>query len=183
MKIIKTIEELNSMKMNGGGVIPFTRREKEYLFLMGRESLEIKWEESGTWCDFGGSYQEGESNLDGIVREFYEESHGLFGSKEELRSYFEKVFGDLLVLYSERYDGVIIFLPINYNIDLPRYFKNSVNITKDILSRKGAIKTAREKGYFEKDAIRYFSLEEIREERDIFRSTIKDILDYLLNEF
>ena len=183
MEIIKTLEELNSKKVNGGGVIPYTKNENEYLFLFGRESIERKWEDSGKWGDFGGKFNDDETNLDGIIREFYEESHGFFGNKEYLNKYFTKNISNLLILFSKEYDGIIIFLPINYNPDLPNFFKNSIFITKDILVRKGAIKMAQNRGFFEKDDVSFFSIKEIIEKQKKFRKNINEILKYLIEHW
>ena len=182
MEVITTLEDLNSLKVNGGGIIPFCKNENEYLFLFGRECLDKKWEESGKWGEFGGKFNEGESNLDGIIREFYEESHGLFGNKEELKKYLEKNIKNLLILFCKHYDGLVIFLPINFNVDLPKYFKNAIFITKEILGRKGAIKTAQSKGYFEKDEVSFFSIKELNK-KEIFRKNLKEINKYLIEKF
>jgi ADP-ribose pyrophosphatase YjhB (NUDIX family) len=62
-----------------GGIIPYYRKDGSYHVLLGREVSD------GTWSPFGGSINHGETLVDGIVREAYEETMGFLGDIPHLR--------------------------------------------------------------------------------------------------
>ena len=72
------------------GILPFSRiiknNKQMIYFLFSRETMDDKKsKDRGYWSEFGGSRDKGETHLDTAIREGYEESNGIFGSKRKLK--------------------------------------------------------------------------------------------------
>jgi 8-oxo-dGTP pyrophosphatase MutT (NUDIX family) len=63
----------------GGGILPVALHQGQLYFLFGEEYDEHKW------IDFGGGAKPGETLLQNVVREAYEELDGFLGSPSELK--------------------------------------------------------------------------------------------------
>ena len=71
----------------GAGVIPVAYDETgEMRVLLGRERYMPQWKGSCRWSGFEGARKEGESMIDTAAREFFEESMGVPGPKEMLKT-------------------------------------------------------------------------------------------------
>ena len=71
--IFATGSFLRTVRQKRCGIIPYTVHDGSVFFLFARDR------ESGDVCDFGGSVARGETTLAGGMREFEEESLGIFG--------------------------------------------------------------------------------------------------------
>lgn len=70
--------------IKAAGVLPYTKdKYGKIWFLLGREKPNINWgNDSGSWSEFGGSMNSGETPEEGASREFFEETMGtVFGNK------------------------------------------------------------------------------------------------------
>ena len=94
------IQFLITHKQSRAGVIPFTIYNDEMYFLLAcdRRSRDL--------CDFGGGCKMGESLLTTAIREFQEESNGIFE-----QHYSPQVFGESVPVIGK--NMTIIFLPID----------------------------------------------------------------------
>lgn len=94
----------NIQKQKRSGAIVYTLYKNQIYFLAGVDTS------SGNITDFGGGIKlKAETPLTGGLREFSEESCGIFGSIDE------KDVSDHLVIYTN--DLMIIFIHITFNID------------------------------------------------------------------
>jgi len=181
---IKTIDELNGLEITDGGIIPFAFNEGEIHFLLGREAKDIKSEDRALWSDFGGKIRKNkENNFEGLTREFWEESNGLLCSMEGIRKYIMDNFEKLLIVHSKDYNGVIVFIPIEYDKKLENIFKTNTVFYKHLLDTKKEIQKARKRGLLEKDMIQWHTLAEISKTKKKFRKRILEIMDYILIAF
>ena len=178
IKQLHSIKEINSLNINGSGIIPFSYYDNEIYFLFGRESKDIRWAEKGLWGDFGGTIDiKEENNFDGMIREFYEETNGIFGEKEDIKKYLIENIEKLLFIKSDIYNGVILFLPVKYDKNLPIYFKKNYLFCKKILKEKKNIENVRKEGYLEKDMIAWFTIQDIKKNTKKFRKCNKEIIN------
>ena len=160
--IVKNLEELNTLVIKNGGVIPFSYHNGEFYFLFGREARDSRTDDRSLWGDFGGKIKnEKENNLEGIVREFWEGSNGLFGT----------------------YEGIVIFLPMEYDKKYERIFHTGNVLYKHVLDTKKEIQKARSRGLLEKDLIQWYTISEILKLKKKFRKCNSEIIDYMKDTF
>ena len=69
-------------KLYSAGILPYTIRNNEIYYLLGRD-----WRDEG-WSDFGGKAEEGDENdiATTAIREFYEETLGVVKYKNEMNA-------------------------------------------------------------------------------------------------
>ena len=184
LKRIETIDELNAMNINGAGAIPFSFHENDFYFLFGRETKDIKWSDRGLYGSFGGTIKkEKEKNIDGLIREFWEETNGFFGEYELIEKYIKDNFSKMLAVQSDVYRGVILFLPVKYESSLSNYFSFSYNFTKKILNNKKEIENIRNKGFLEKDKASWMKIDDIQKNIKKFRKCEKEVADFIIEHF
>jgi hypothetical protein len=155
MEII-SIKDLDNKKVIGGGVIVYSRIEKEIHLLLGREAGQVPWPEMFLYSEFGGRI-ENENTLDGIIREFYEETQGFFGDFYELKERIEKE--DRKLVYLEWNSSIYLFYEIEYCKNIEKYYRNNYLYYEKMVNDSNKMMHFYEKGYFEKDSIKYFSLD------------------------
>lgn len=92
-------------------VIPYSMKDNELYFLLGRDN------KTREICDFGGGIKKGETIISGAIRELYQESKDILGSKYKNESIFLKS----PALHEEKNMSMIL-LPIeSYWIDKAGY--------------------------------------------------------------
>ena len=161
--------------MGGGGVIPVALHDGQLYFLFGQENDVIRDASKGQdWGDFGGSAKPGESEMDTCVREGAEDLNGFFGNKHDFRALLLK--NQLLKL---TYDTRVTYLMrVDYDERLPLYFNNNYRFLKENQALR-AIAAHPENGYFEKSHVRWFTLEDLKRERGVFREYFRNFLDMI----
>jgi hypothetical protein len=161
--------------MGGGGVIPVALHGGQLHFLFGQENDVIHdASKNQDWGDFGGSAKPGESEMDTCVREGAEELNGFFGNKHDFRALLLK--NQVLKLtYDTR---VTHLMRVDYDERLPFYFNNNYRFIKET-SNLRAIAAHPENGYFEKSHVRWFTLEDLKRERGVFREYFRNFLDMI----
>lgn len=151
--------------VRGAGIQPIAVHPttKEVYLLVGQEQdFGDGWYDSGKYAGFGGKIEKGESIAECAVREGYEESMGVLGTKKDLKKLIHK---DRLFVHDGYYMYIIV---VPYDVNLPTIFNNvydyinkCVKITGEKYS-KGTKKTEQcPHGYFEKRAIKWVSLREL----------------------
>jgi len=162
------------MATNGGGIIPFSIYNGRIFLLLGREDCyDRTWSECGKYSDFGGSRDDEEENLEAIAREAYEESFGLLGPYESLLELIQKEeFSYKIVLGRSEF----FFIHIPYVFFIDKIFHNMLRcsyIMVETLGLKDKLKYDDElvkgesdkylmhHGFYEKDKIKYFALEQV----------------------
>ena len=112
--------------------------------------------------------------MDTCVREGAEELNGFFGNKHDFRALLRK--NQLLKL---TYDTRVTYLMrVDYDERLPFYFNNNYRFIKET-SNLRAIAAHPENGYFEKSHVRWFTLEDLKRERSVFREYFRNFLDMI----
>lgn len=137
----------------GAGIVPFARRHGKVYIVLGRESNDIPFPDSGKWSDFGGGSHAAETEEECAAREGFEETMGLFGSKQEL---MEKITNCQATIRHFKYVSFII--EVDYDESLPKQFSTIYQYTKDHNPQL----IQQSNGLFEKDMIAWFPLEDFR---------------------
>jgi hypothetical protein len=159
----------------GAGVLPTTIFQNNIYFLFGKEN---QFEESAKgFSDFGGGTDNNESYLTTAVREAGEELTGFLGSKKEVKTMLTK-YGNIKIDYkSGNYATYRTHIfPIKYDEKLPFYYNNNQRFIQKHLDPKIIKKTR----IFEKEEIKWISLEDLPKMRGIFRPFYRNIIDEIL---
>jgi hypothetical protein len=158
--------------MVGSGVIPVALHKNKVYYLFGKEG-SMERDKNCHWGDFGGSAKTGEDLLDTTTREGAEELNGFFGSKHDFEKYILKNKVDEIA-YDKRYTYLV---RADYDEKLPYYFNNNYKFICEYL--KGHVEHPTN-GLFEKSEIRWFTIDELKRERHIFRDYFRNIIDIII---
>jgi hypothetical protein len=158
--------------MVGSGVIPVALHKNKVYYLFGKEG-SMERDKNCHWGDFGGGSKTGEDLLDTTTREGAEELNGFFGSKHDFQKYILKNKVDE-VAYDKRYTYLV---RADYDEKLPFYFNNNYKFICEYL--KGHVQHPTN-GLFEKSEIRWFTIDELKRERHIFRDYFRNIIDIII---
>ena len=161
----------------GGSILPTCLIDNKLYFLFGKEK---DTDESPGWADFGGGTEKGETLLNTAIREGSEELTGFLGSKEEVKKMLTKN-GYLPLDYHSIYKNrksiyrAHLFL-FHYDPLLPFYYNNNHAFLENKLNKK----ILEESKIFEKVQIKWFSMDEVKQNIPIFRSFYQNIVKMLL---
>ena len=158
--------------MVGSGVILVALNKGKVYYLFGKEGSMEK-DKKCHWGDFGGGRKPGEDLLDTTTREGAEELNGFFGSKVDFEKYILKNKIDEIA-YDKRYTYLV---KAEYDERLPYYFSNNYKFICEYL--KGHVDHP-SNGLFEKSEVRWFTVEDLKRERNIFRDYFRNIIDILV---
>jgi hypothetical protein len=158
----------------GGSILPATIHNGQIYFLFGKER-DI--DENPGWSDFGGGTDKGETFIQTAIREGGEELTGFLGNDSDIRKMLHK-YGTYTIDYkSEGYDTYRCHIfPMEYDHLLPHYYNNN----QQFLQKRLDPKIIRDTKIFEKTQIKWFSFNDMKQQRKIFRSFYKNIVDLLL---
>jgi len=154
--------------MVAASILPVSIYRGQLYFLFGKENL---MEDSAKgFSDFGGRVEKGETILETAYREGSEELCGFLGDAISLRNLIEKNGGYLKHSHNDYH---IHIFPIKYDENLPIYYTNNHHfvwnrINKTILN---------DSKIFEKQEIRWFSVNELVSRRNEFREFYREIVD------
>ena len=158
----------------GGGALPiaYNKKNKKVYLLFGKENEYLNKDSPG-WSDFGGGEKPGESALDTALREGCEELNGFFGCEGDIK----RLIKENLVtrLNHERYTTFLF--EIDYDENLPVYFNNNYKFLKSHVNNLVRHTT---NGLFEKSNIKWMTFDDLRKERDTFRSYYRNVVDVIL---
>ena len=154
----------------GGGILPVALHKGKLYFLFSREYIKSK-EDPGLWSDFGGSKEKGETYKETAIREGWEESSGILGSKKSIKKLVET---KTLKSFTLRGYKTYIVL-INYNKNLPKKFrKNFLDV------KKKCPHLIEKNGFFEKDMLKWVDYTDLQKKLNIFRPWYKSIIKELI---
>jgi hypothetical protein len=158
----------------GGSILPITIDKGKIYFLFGKER-DI--DETPGWSDFGGGTDKGETYKQTAIREGGEELTGFLGNDTKIRKMLNK-HGTYNIDYnSEGYSTYRCHIfPMKYDDLLPYYYNNNQSFLQKRLNQK----IIRDTKIFEKTEIKWFSFNEIKKNRNKFRSFYKNIIDLIL---
>jgi len=163
----------------GAGILPTTIHNGKLLFLFGKEN---KYEDSAPgFSDFGGGTDNNESFFETAIREAGEELTGFLGNDTDIRKLLKK-HGTYNIDYKTKASShkpyrMHIF-PYEYNPWLTHYYNNNQQFLQKNLP-PDVIKTTK---IFEKEEIRWISVDDLKKMRSQFRSYFQDIVDIMLNQ-
>jgi len=160
----------------GGSILPTTLHNGKIYFLFGKER-DI--DENPGWSDFGGGTDKGETFMQTAIREGGEELTGFLGSDEDIKKMLNEYGTHNIDYKSKGYSTYRCHIfPMNYNRLLPYYYNNN----QRFLQKKLDSKIIRDTKIFEKTQIKWFSFDDIKKNRNKFRSFYKKIIDLILSD-
>ena len=158
----------------GGGILPVAIYKGEVYFLFGRESRHINHKASGLWSDFGGAPEMKENRMETAAREGWEETEGVLGSQEHIKFMVENRC--IKRFNMKNYTSFVI--PIYYTKSIIAKHKK---IYEDAWKNTPEL-VLEENGIYEKDRMKWFTIEEleknIKKFRPWYRTIVKKIIKY-----
>jgi 8-oxo-dGTP pyrophosphatase MutT (NUDIX family) len=158
--------------MGGGGILPVAIKNDNVYFLFGKEN---ELDDTPGWADFGGGADNGETPFDTALREGSEEINGILGSAEQLRKQVKQ--NKISTIKFKTYTTYVYMM--DYDSKLPFYYKNNYEFFSRYLPH---VKHKKDNGLLEKSKIRWFTFEELKEEKKNFRSFYQNIVDLILKQ-
>ena len=158
----------------GGGILPVAIHKGTVLFLFSREWIKAQ-EDPGKWSDFGGSKEKKESYKDTAIREGWEESSGILGSKKTIENLIK--YKTLKYITTRGYRTYVVL--IDYDKMLPKKFRTKF---LNILETKPRLVTKHD-GLYEKDMLQWVPFEDLKENLNMFRPWYKNVVKLIINTF
>tara|TARA_Y100000817_G_C16543002_1_gene405336 strand:- start:72 stop:542 length:471 start_codon:yes stop_codon:yes gene_type:complete len=151
----------------GAGIIPVAFHKNKIFLLFGKEF------EDGKWSDFGGGTEKNETPLKTAIREGCEELSGFLGCNAVLaRRVKENKLLDLKVSTYHTY-----LFEIDYDTKLPIYYNNNFQFI-----RKNFPTALNMNGMFEKSEIRWFNINELRSNLNMFRPWYRNVIHAIISK-
>jgi len=160
----------------GASILPVTIYKGKLYFLFGKERPD---DANPGWSDFGGGTDDKESYMQTAIREGGEELTGFLGSDADVKHLLTK-YGTFEIDYKS--DGYSIYrvhiFPMKYDPMLSHYYNNN----QRFLQKRLDPKIIRESKIFEKQQIRWFSVNDIMKmkQRKEFRSFYQNVVELIL---
>jgi hypothetical protein len=146
-------------------------------FLFGKEN---KYEDTAPgFSDFGGGSDNDETYIETAIREGGEELTGFLGSDADLKKMLER-HGTYNIDNKSSKNQIyrVHLFPMEYDDKLPFYYNNNQRFLQKRLNPNVLKKTK----IFEKEEIRWFSIDEIKSMKSQFRFFFPPIIDKINNE-
>ena len=154
----------------GAGILPISIHNKKIYLLFGKEN---KYADTPGWSDFGGGIDKGETAYKTAVREAQEELTGFLGGDMEIKKLIGKK------PYMITHNGYRTFVcPMEYNDYLPLYYNNN----QRFLQKKLDPEIIQHSKIFEKDEIRWVSIDSLKKMKSEFRSYYQEIVDIIISK-
>jgi ADP-ribose pyrophosphatase YjhB (NUDIX family) len=159
----------------GAGILPATIHKGKLYFLFGKEN---KYEDSAPgFSDFGGGTDNNESLFDTAIREAGEELTGFLGNDNDIKKMLKK-YGTYNI--DHKTNGHSLYrmhiFPMEYDELLPFYYNNNQKFLQKRLDPNIIKKTK----IFEKEEIRWVSIDEMKKMRGKFRFYFENIVDIMI---
>jgi len=157
--------------MVAASILPVAIFKGKLYFLFGKEN---KMEDSAKgFSDFGGKVENGESIMETALREGAEELCGFLGDPKQLKQKIKKNGGMYKITHNEYH--VHIFF-IDFDENLPKYFTNNHRFLWNRMDKH----FLNDSKFFEKQEIKWFSVNELRTLKHEFRPFYAEIVDVFL---
>ena len=158
----------------GASILPVTIYKGKLYFLFGKERPN---DENPGWSDFGGGTDNAESYMQTAIREGGEELTGFLGSDADIKHLLTK-YGTFDVDFKSTGFSVyrVHIFPMDYEPMLPHYYNNN----QRFLQKRLDPKIIRDTKIFEKQQIKWFSVDDIVKQKKQFRSFYQNIVDLIL---
>lgn len=159
--------------MVGSGILPVALHNQKLYFLFGRENIYER--SSPGWADFGGGVEKGQSIWKSAVREAHEEATGMLGDEVALDNQ-ARASGGVYPITVGTYHTHLMRVP--YDPFLPERYQ----FNHDLLWDKLDARVLQSSRVFEKDKIQWFTLTDLRKQRNQFRVFFRPIIDEILTK-
>ena len=172
------IERKINIKINsimGGGILPIAIKDNKYYVLLGRESMDMQWRDSGKWSDFGGSKENKETEYETAIREGAEETCGIYGDKKNIKYIIDNYCYDVMKL--KNYSTFLVH--VNYNSMLPYKFNKTY---RDALKRTPQL-VYDDNGLYEKDKIRWVCVDDLNTFLKHSRFWFRPVITQIYNKY
>lgn len=158
----------------GGSILPATIYNNKLYFLFGKER---DTDENPGWSDFGGGSEKGEALLDTAIREGGEELTGFLGNEKDIQKLLSK-HGTYNIDYTSANHSVyrVHVFPMEYNPYLTHYYNNN----ERFLQKKLDPKIIEDMKIFEKQEIKWFSVNDVLKQKKEFRTFYQNVVELLL---
>lgn len=159
----------------GGGILFTSLYKNKLYFLLGREN-KFCVNGAGKWCDFGGGVDKNEKSIkEAVSREASEELSGFLGIKSDILETLLKSKNNFTI----DNDGYRIFIvPTEYDENLPTYFNNNQQIIQKYVSAN----IRKTNKIFEKDKIKYFTINDLKRCKEDLRHFFKVSADKIIDK-
>lgn len=151
------------------GILPIAYYNNNIYFLFGRETMDIKYKDSGKWSDFGGSYEKDETKKETAIREGFEETMGFIGSENDIKNLIEKKL--VKRFFINKYTTFVV--KINYDENLPSKYKT---MYEDAKVNKKELVFDKKNGLYEKDEFVWIKQQDLLKNINIFRPFYKYVV-------
>ena len=161
----------------GGGILPVALKNGKLYFLFG---LENELDDTQGWADFGGGNEHDESSFDTAAREGCEELNGFLGCENTIKSRMikNKIIHISYKSSSYKKPYTSYLFEVDYDEKMPHYYNNNYQFFIKYLPH---IKKDLHNGLLEKMEIKWFSIDDIKNERN-FRPFFQNIINKLLKK-
>lgn len=156
--------------MGGAGILPFAVNGNKIYVLLSREYIHADTN-GGTWSDFGGGQSKGESFTSTAIREGWEESDGILGSKQKLKRMVKQ--NTLKILSVPGYKSFLV--KVDYDPTLPKKFRK-----KFLDAKKKNPKIINKNGMKEKDMLKWVETSNLKKFRKHIRPRFLKLYDMLI---
>lgn len=156
----------------GAGILPVALYKNEVYFLFGKERTRPD-ESAPGWSDFGGGHEISESPLVTAAREGAEEMSGFLGNTNKIAKLLKKRIVKCQTK-DKKYTSYVV--PVPYDTSLPQYFNNQIGFLNNYVKKSNLHGTT----MYEKQELKWFSVNMIKHHRKKFRYFFGEVLDELL---
>jgi 8-oxo-dGTP pyrophosphatase MutT (NUDIX family) len=155
----------------GAGVLPYAMVRGKPMFLFGKEQAT---NDTPGWADFGGGAEGKETDRAIALREWYEETSGVFGSFAKYKRLFERGLVRTFTNASRQYTVFLVRVP--YDPSLATHY----NRVSDFFERS-ALDTRATKGLFEKARMEWFDVADMRRRKGQFRTYYQELVGMVVD--
>ena len=159
--------------MVAGSILPVCFYKNKLFFLFGKENpME---DSSKGWSDFGGANENGETHFETGLREGSEELSGFLGNKENIKKIIHRNGGFYKLSHNDYH--VHLFL-MDYDENLPIYYNNNHCFLWNKMNKH----FLNDSKLFEKIEIDWFSVDDMKKKRSLFRNFYREIVDKIIED-
>lgn len=155
----------------GSGILPIAEHNGRIYFLFGKECYLSA---DNGWSDFGGRTENNEGSMFGAIREGYEETSGFLGDYNEIKNLVMN--NTIATIESTNYKTFLF--QIDYCEKLPVYYNKNFEFVSNNIN-----KIIGKNGYHEKEKIKWFTYNELKQNIKLFRCFYQPFLKIIINNF
>lgn len=155
--------------MVAAAILPVAIYKNKLHFLFGKENPH---EDSAPgWSDFGGRIEKEETPYQAALREGFEELSGFLGNENQLKKLIRSNGGTFKIKHNNYY---IYIFKLDYDPKFPTYYNNAHYSMWNKIDQTSP--------FFDKIEIQWFTVEEMKKQRNIFRPFYREIIDILIEK-